>query len=878
MTGPPHIKLLRLLPALAAGLILLGGWLSFPLAREVVTGVRSSTWPVAALTKEAQGWSFINPADGQKIEISTPRATVAREDADWEGYAELFQVTQWWWASSRNPMRVYVNPADPRRSVLVRGIPPQSTGRLLLTTLLLIMGGRLLTDLARARRGGITDLRAVLRGPGRLPPLLLIPGLHLAAFGLYAALAFCWSYVIFVPMPGWPALLGLAALGACELTPGLWRWCYSYEWVRTLLFQLLLVALLPIGIALLGLGLPFLLAATVAILLLIVVCSIFRPQRLPASLTLLIWLPLFVAGGAAAFRALCFFAYRLQPLIPYHAPPELLGNVNHVARFDVVVGIAGVLMALGTVSLDTFWRLRQARQVANLPTSKARSAALGVAEFRGRARRVDGAAGDVLAWRMDGVQLLEPFYLEDGSGRILIDPRGARFRVSRASSYGGRIVEIVLTRRTTRPELTRPMTMRLLAGDELYVIGNVMLNPEAPAGALGSERLVVRPLVEPGVTNVFASLLLGKGNIPAARRIEHVFFLSDGSERLARRHILRGLAEIWPKALLAAALSLLLVAGQLPRGRGGIEQWSGGELLRAPLPEATRIELLVDYLLGASPAAQRERATPLHQVLYVRELLRVRKVVEQAQITNYLWNNVRGPDYHFAAPALARLLEQGDVSGQRRFAAWALGRVQAPPELALPLLLAAVDDSDMEVRINAAQSLTQIAPDARPEVVAALLHATRDPDPAVVRIALTALRNVRGLPVDDILPVARHFLDHQDRYLRHEAANVLARLKQGALPALDQLRAALRDPEEIVRNSATAAIEAIGPAAAPAVPELIMLLQDPATGTRMFAARALGSIGPAAAAALPALEAIHDERDVYIKREVESAIRRIGRR
>ncbi len=301
------------------------------------------------------------------------------------------------------------------------------------------------------------------------------------------------------------------------------------------------------------------------------------------------------------------------------------------------------------------------------------------------------------------------------------------------------------------------------------------------------------------------------------------------------------------------------------------------ELLRAPIAEPARIDLLVDYLLGTSAAAQRERTTPLRDVIYLRELLRVRGIIEETQITNYLWNNVRGPEYHFAAPMLARLLQNGGDPDQRRFAAWALGRVQAPPELAVPLLLAALADDSPKLRISALQSLAQVAPDARPEVVAAMVAATRDPDPGVVRIALFALRETRGLPADTVLPVAVGLLDHEDHYLRHEAANVLARLKEGALPALDRLRAALGDPEEIVRNSAAAAIAAIGPAAAPAVPELTAALQDPESGTRMFAARALGAIGPAAADALPALEAGRNDMSDYTRREIESAIRRISR-
>jgi len=857
--------------SLAAILILLGLYASFAPLADIVRGIRSYSWQQAELLREKKSWLLVNPNDGTRVEIDEPAHTVAKWRRSQAQYQAVFARSQSRWSEVKRPLPVYLDPSAPHRPVLVNGIPPQSVGMLFLTTILLFMGLRLLAE----QRGG-NGSASLLFGGGRITPLLVIPAVHGGLFSVYTLIAFLWSYLVFVPLPGWPALLVLAVAGVLEVVPGLWSWLYSFDRCRWFLFQLLLAALLPAGVLLFGLGLPFLLAALAAFLLLVVVVTLFRPVHLGESLFRLFWVLFYVAGLGAAFRALCLLAYLLLPGIPYHQPAELLGNIAAVAWFDVAVGAAGVMVILGSTIIDTFWRLRQVQQLGNLPTSKVQSAPLGIAEFRGVARSLKATEETILYWDSSQQPVTNPFYLEDRTGRILVDPAGAVFRSGRATSLSGRVLEIVLTRRLTPAEIGRPQTMELRSGDEIYLIGTVMENPQAAPGATDTAALVVKPLEQPGITDPFVGMLLGRSSLPPARDIHHVFFLSDGDEQLARRHIMGGVKDIWAKALLLAALSLLLIALQFPRTGKDITTWSLGEILRAPLPAGEKMVQLAGYLLGESAAYRHSQQHWLREVGHARELLRVKELMERAEAENFLWNRARTAASPDLAPVMVRLLQKSQEKSLRNFAAWALGRIDAPPQLAVPALLASMHDLSAEVRSNAAQSLAAIAPAGDPAVVPALLAQLGDADADVVRSALFSLRQLKGpLPDAAVAPLIA-LLTHSDKYLRHEAANGLQKIPDAAPVTLGPLRTALRDPEEIVRNSAAAAIGSMGPAAAAAVPELIKALQDTRHGTRQLAATALGQIGPAAVEALPYLRQAAADENKWVRSEAKRALKRIG--
>jgi len=878
-SAPPRTEPISLLPSLsslviplAIVLICLGLYASFAPLQDIARGVRSYSWQQAELLREKKSWLLVSPADGTRIEIAEPAYTVAKWRSSQAKYQAIFARSQSRWSEVKRPHMVYIDPAAPTKPVLVNGIAPQSVGMLILTSTLLIMGLRLLAE--RLRGEGIGSLRP---GAGGMPPLLVIPVVHAGLFAIYTLLAFLWSYLIFVPLPGWPALLCLGAAGVLETVPGLWSWLYSFDRCRWFLLQLLLAALLPAGIILFGLGLPFLLAALAAFLLLVTTVTLFRPAHLGESIFRLFWVLFYVAGLGAAFRALCLLAYLLLPGIPYHMPAELLGSIAGVAWFDVAVGAAGVMVVLGSTIIDTFWRLRQVQQLVNLPTSKVQSAPLGIAEFRGVARSLNAGEQTILYWDSSQQPVTNPFYLEDSSGRILVDPTGAVFRSGRATSLNGRVLEIVLTRRLTPAEIGRPRIMELRSGDEIYLIGTVMRNPQAASGATDTAALVVKPLEQPGVTDPFVSLLLGRSGLPPARDIHHVFFLSDGDEQLARRHIMGGVKDIWAKALLMATLSLALISLQFPKTGGDITTWSLGEILRAPLPAGEKTEQLAGHLLGESAAYRHAQQHWLREIGYTRELLRVKELLERADVETHLWKRVKADPSPELAPVMVRLLQQSKEKSLRNLAAWALGRIDVPPQLAMPALLAALHDPSVEVRSNAAQSLAAVAPAGDPAVVPALLAQFEDDDPDVVRSALFSLRSLKGqLPDATVAPLLALLTHSPDKYLRHEAANVLQKIPDAASVTLGPLRTALRDPEEIVRNSAAVAIGAMGPAGAAAVPELIEALQDTRHGTRQFAATALGQIGPAARDALPYLQRAAADADKWVRSEAESAIRRIG--
>ena len=257
------------------------------------------------------------------------------------------------------------------------------------------------------------------------------------------------------------------------------------------------------------------------------------------------------------------------------------------AWFEIATGTAGVLFGLGYLS-DGFWRMKAARQVIHLATSTAASASPGLSEFRGVARlreplvygntpippgtvlfypeaEIDNQGTDLLA-EWDRTPVFRSFYLEDRSGRILVDPSHAVMRQSLFHKLlGSRACEIVLTRhkrrekRTVHGGETIEFVERWLEdGDPVYLIGNVEELREDPQAA-GSSRLIVR--VSPQARIVDS--LLNRFNLDlftrARRDIHDVFFLSDRDEASARGMML---TSAWLRFLLAIlwiTLSIILI-------------------------------------------------------------------------------------------------------------------------------------------------------------------------------------------------------------------------------------------------------------------------------------------------------------------------------
>lgn len=220
-----------------------------------------------------------------------------------------------------------------------------------------------------------------------------------------------------------------------------------------------------------------------------------------------------------------------------------------------------------------------------------------------------------------------------------------------------------------------------------------------------------------------------------------------------------------------------------------------------------------------------------------------------------------GPNAAEAVPVLAAALEDSDRI-VRQSAPSALGKIGPA---AVPVLMSALKNGDEIVRLRAADALGEIAPDAA-EAVPALDAALKDSDEFVRWHAAIALGKIGPTAV----PVLITALENTDRDIRWHAADALGEIGPDAAEAVPALDAALEDPDEIVRTHAAIALGKIGPTA---VPALITAFKDRSGLVQQTVADALGKIG---AAAVPALAAVLEDPDATVRRQVVEVLGKMG--
>jgi hypothetical protein len=163
---------------------------------------------------------------------------------------------------------------------------------------------------------------------------------------------------------------------------------------------------------------------------------------------------------------------------------------------DVYWGVLSLLTIFLIALCDSIRRNRLTRQIEVLPTAKVRSVAVGLAELKGKAVPLKGRPAGAPIMRSwidstdDGMiarSHIDPFYLDDGSGRILVDPTGASISSER-EFFGIKLHQAILTpfsKGSGFPE------ERLMPGDTVYVVGNVQINPHP--GSYENDEVVVKP-------------------------------------------------------------------------------------------------------------------------------------------------------------------------------------------------------------------------------------------------------------------------------------------------------------------------------------------------------------------------------------------------
>ncbi len=311
-------------------------------------------------------------------------------------------------------------------------------------------------------------------------------------------------------------------------------------------------------------------------------------RRAGRALGCLILGPVIIAGVLAPFRLVALGAVhglkqfkasgQLEEFFYIPFPP--------LPWVDPAAGIMGVVFTLYCGIKNRARILRVRDQIRNLPTSQAGSAAQGLAEFKGVVRRVEEpgrggvkirvgagagvdsgpepeeARGCVLydrstATDKDRFTKWTCFWLEDRSGRILVDPRGVDFW------SGGFFLTIeaqsllLFRRRRVAPHagpgVTRSVCLR--EGDRVYVIGSAEVDPEAPADAVGSERLVVRPTKLYPARGITSRILPYLEPIPA-EDYKNTFFVYDRDEGSAFKILKKEERVLVRTALVWMALAL----------------------------------------------------------------------------------------------------------------------------------------------------------------------------------------------------------------------------------------------------------------------------------------------------------------------------------
>lgn len=197
-----------------------------------------------------------------------------------------------------------------------------------------------------------------------------------------------------------------------------------------------------------------------------------------------------------------------------------------------------------------------------------------------------------------------------------------------------------------------------------------------------------------------------------------------------------------------------------------------------------------------------------------------------------------------------------------------------PVDLAVQTLQAALADSSLSVRAQAARALGRIGP---PAVVAAssLVGLLKDEDETVRQAAIEAVGKVGGSTaaiVDALVEV----LQDASPSLRVLAARELGAMGAAASEAFSALAPLLQDRDESVRDAAAEAIGQIGHLNDEATEGLVVGLVSPDSVVRAQAAEALGTIGESAQGTAPSLvDVLTDQNDTVRAKAVE-ALGKIG--
>lgn len=233
-----------------------------------------------------------------------------------------------------------------------------------------------------------------------------------------------------------------------------------------------------------------------------------------------------------------------------------------------------------------------------------------------------------------------------------------------------------------------------------------------------------------------------------------------------------------------------------------------------------------------------------------------------------------GHESKIATSLLVKIVSNKNFdSSVRRAAEKSLAQIDADPEEAIPVLLAALskNEEDIDVRGDAAEALAKFAA-ARENVLLALMDSASDMEVVVRYSSVSALGRI-GVAAKTALPLLLKILTSDSSpAIRGQAVLAVSRVGFGdqetVLPAL---MTALETDNEVAATAASV-FASWGEQGTPAVPSLVKALRAGDSRVHQSAAISLGKIGPKAKDAVPELMKQFTSRRVSIRPEAAYAL------
>jgi HEAT repeat protein len=195
-----------------------------------------------------------------------------------------------------------------------------------------------------------------------------------------------------------------------------------------------------------------------------------------------------------------------------------------------------------------------------------------------------------------------------------------------------------------------------------------------------------------------------------------------------------------------------------------------------------------------------------------------------------------------------------DVKDSRiqRGSIWALEDNGEKAKAALPKLRALLSEQNLTLRYAAARAAYRIG--AEPEALKVLFRDFAGPPGESQEQAGATLEQLADRLGKEHLPALRERLRDPDKWIRCQAAEILAEMRTKAKPAIPDLLQTIKDPAPEVRGKAALALGRTKEASDPVMKALIQALSDSEWEVQRSAIWGLDCLGPQAKAALPTLK------------------------